>query len=49
VYQTLEVFFEKSFNQDGAVPLADAKKAAKTAADLIQENMNFKSDFGGDS
>jgi hypothetical protein len=49
VYRTLELFFEKSFNQDGAVPLADAKKAAKTAADLIRKNMSFKSDFGNDA
>jgi hypothetical protein len=46
VYQTLEVFFEKSFNNDGAVPQTDAKKAAKTAAKLVQTNMGFKSDFG---
>jgi hypothetical protein len=49
VYQIMEVFFEKSFNNDGAVPQADAKKAAKTAARLIQENMSFRSDFGSDS
>jgi hypothetical protein len=49
VYDTLEVFFEKSFNSDGAVPQVDSKKAAKTAAKLIQENMSFKSDFGSDS
>jgi hypothetical protein len=46
VYQTMETFFEKSFNQDGAVPMADAKKAAKTAAGLIRESMSFRSDFG---
>jgi hypothetical protein len=45
VYRTMEVFFEKSFNSDGAVPQTDAKKAAKTVAGLIQTNMSFKSDF----
>jgi hypothetical protein len=49
IYQTMEVFFEKSFNKDGAVPQADAKKAAKATAKLIRDNMSFKSDFGGDS
>jgi hypothetical protein len=49
VYDTLELFFEKSFNKDGAVPLADAKRAAKNAADLVQENMSFKSDFGSEA
>jgi hypothetical protein len=46
LYRTLETFFEKSFNQDGGVPLADAKRAAKTTASLIEQNMSFKSDFG---
>jgi hypothetical protein len=49
VYGTLERFFERSFNQDGAVPLTDAKKAAKKAAALIQENMSFKSEFGSEA
>jgi hypothetical protein len=45
MYQTLEVFFEKSFNQDGGIPQADAKKAAQTTTALIKQNMSFKSDF----
>jgi hypothetical protein len=49
IYQTLELFFEKSFNKDGGLPLADAKKAAAAAAKLINENMGFRSDFGTDS
>ncbi|MDR0641456.1 MAG: hypothetical protein LBG07_03250 [Treponema sp.] len=49
VYDTLELFFEKSFNNDGAVPQADSKKAAKNAAQLIRENMGFKSDFGSNA
>jgi hypothetical protein len=49
IYQTMEVFFEKSFSQDGALPQTDAKKAAKATAKLIEANMSFKSDFGGDS
>jgi hypothetical protein len=47
IYQTLEIFFEKSFNRDGGIPQADAKKAAKTTAELVEKNMSFKSDFGG--
>jgi hypothetical protein len=49
IYQILEVFFEKSFNKDGALPQTDAKKAAKTAAGLIKKNMAFKNDFGTSS
>jgi hypothetical protein len=47
IYQTMEIFFEKSFNKDGALPQLDSKKAAKAVAKLIETNMNFKSDFGG--
>jgi hypothetical protein len=46
IYHTMEIFFEKSFNRDGGIPQADAKKAATTTAGLIKENMSFKSDFG---
>jgi hypothetical protein len=49
IYQTIEVFFEKSFNKDGGLPQTDAKKAAKIAAELIKKNMSFKSDFGSGS
>jgi hypothetical protein len=49
IYQTLGIFFEKSFSKDGGLPLADAKKAANTTAKLIKENMSFKSDFGSGS
>jgi hypothetical protein len=47
IYQIMEVFFEKSFNKDGGLPQADAKKAAKTASGLIKKNMAFKNEFGG--
>ncbi|MDR1024496.1 MAG: hypothetical protein LBL56_02125 [Treponema sp.] len=49
IYQTLQLFFEKSFNTDGGLPQADAKKAAKTTTTLIEKNMSFKSDFGGEA
>jgi hypothetical protein len=49
IYRTMEVFFEKSFNKDGAIPQADAQKAAKATVKLVRQNMSFKSDFGSDS
>ena len=47
MYETLAMFFEKTFNKDAAVPQADARKAAKNAVDVMEKLMAFKSDFGG--
>ena len=47
LYDTLNKFFEQTFNKDAAVPQADAKKAAQMAVNVIQKQMAFKSDFGG--
>jgi hypothetical protein len=47
IYQTLGIFFEKSFSKDGGLPLADAKKEAAATAELIRESMSFRSDFAG--
>ena len=46
IYDTLGKFFESSFNKDAAVPQVDAKKAAKTVADVLEKTMAFKADFG---
>jgi len=47
LYDTLAMFFEKTFNKDAKVPQADAKKAAKMIVGVIEKLMAFKSDFGG--
>jgi hypothetical protein len=46
IYRTLAVFFEKTFNKDGGIPQADAKRAAQSAAALVKKNISSKSDFG---
>ncbi|MCL2833961.1 MAG: hypothetical protein FWD78_12385 [Treponema sp.] len=46
IYATLGKFFESSFNKDAAVPLVDAKKAAKKTTDVIEHQMAFRADFG---
>ena len=46
IFETLERFFDQTFNKDAGVPQADAVKAAKTALKVIQKEMGFKSDFG---
>ena len=47
LYETLEKFFEKTFNKDASVPQADAKKASQMIITVIKTQMGFKSDFGG--
>ncbi|GHT67221.1 hypothetical protein FACS1894110_12310 [Spirochaetia bacterium] len=45
IYATMALFFEKSFNQDAAIPQADAKKTAREVVTLIQKNMGFKNEY----
>lgn len=46
IYKTLAGFFEKTFNRDAGVPLADAKKAAQETSNIIEKTMAFKAEFG---
>jgi hypothetical protein len=46
IYETLEKFFEQTFNKDAGVPQTDAAKAAKLVLEVITKHMSFKSDFG---
>ena len=46
MYDTMNKFFEQSFNKDAAIPQVDAKKAAKEIVVVIEKFMSFKSDFG---
>jgi hypothetical protein len=45
IYTTLALFFEQSFNKDTGIPRTDAKKAAKSASQIIEKTMAFKADF----
>jgi len=47
IYETLEKFFQQTFNKDAGVPMTDAAKAAKVALEVISKQMAFRSDFGG--
>ena len=47
LYHTLNSFFVKTFNKDAGIPQSDAKKAAEMAINVIENQMAFKSDFGG--
>lgn len=39
MYDSLSLFFEKTFNKEAGVPLADAKKVAKLVSAKIKETM----------
>lgn len=43
LFETLTIFFEKTFNKEAGVPMADAKKAAKQAVATIQATMKLHS------
>jgi len=47
IYTTLAKFFESSFNKDAGIPLNDAKKASVRIAEVLENTMAFKADFGG--
>jgi hypothetical protein len=44
LYETLSLFFEKSFNNDAGIPQADARKAAKQVTATAEKTMAFKAD-----
>jgi len=43
---TLALFFEKTFNKEAGVPMADSKKAALKTVEIVKNTMNFVGDFG---
>jgi len=45
IYDTLQKFFEQTFNKDAGIPHSDAVKSAKVTLEVIQKQMAFKSDF----
>jgi hypothetical protein len=45
LYASLGLFFEKTFNQEAGIPQADAKKAAKRAAEIIAATMNIQAEY----
>ncbi len=42
IYDSLAMFFEKTFNKEAGVPLADAKKVAKSIALKVKETMTWE-------
>jgi hypothetical protein len=46
LYDSLALFFEKTFNQEAGIPQLDAKKSSKRVAETVKQTMSFRSDFG---
>jgi hypothetical protein len=46
LYDSLAVFFEKTFNKEAGIPQMDARKSAKKIAAIIEATMNFTGNFG---
>lgn len=45
LYDTLTIFFEKTYNKEAGVPMADAKKASQRTVEIIKNTMNFVGEF----
>jgi hypothetical protein len=45
MYETLQKFFEQTFNKDAGVPHVDAVAIAKTVVEVIKNKMSFKGDY----
>lgn len=45
LYDTLAIFFEKTYNKEAGVPMADAKKAALKTVEIVKKTMNFTGEF----
>jgi hypothetical protein len=39
VFDTMAIFFEKTFNKEAGVPMADSKKAARRVVEIMTETM----------
>lgn len=42
IYDSLNLFFEKTFNREAGVPLADAKKVAKQVAQKVKDTLTWE-------
>jgi hypothetical protein len=41
LYDSLRLFFEKTFNQEAGIPQNDANKCAQKVSDIVKTTMNF--------
>jgi hypothetical protein len=45
LYDSLGMFFEKTFNKEAGIPMADAKKGSQRVTSTMKTQMSFKGDY----
>jgi hypothetical protein len=48
LFESLALFFEKTYNKEANIPQADARKCAKQTVETIKKTMDFKGEYGSD-
>ncbi len=48
LYDSLGLFFEKTFNKEAGIPMADAKKSSQLVVTTMKTRMNFTSDYASE-
>jgi hypothetical protein len=45
IFESLEKFFEQTFNKEVGIPQADARKVAKKVTEIMSKTMDFKGEY----
>jgi hypothetical protein len=48
LFDSLRVFFEKTFNKEAGIPQVDARKGSQRVAEIVKGTMNFKGEYQAD-
>jgi hypothetical protein len=48
LFDSLELFFEKTFNKEAGIPMADAKKGSQQVVTTMKTFMDFKGDYASE-
>ncbi|MDR2029517.1 MAG: hypothetical protein LBP93_08270 [Treponema sp.] len=45
LFDSLRLFFEKTFNKEAGIPQIDARKGSQKVAEIVKKTMDFKGEF----
>jgi hypothetical protein len=45
LFESLRLFFEKTFNKEAGIPQIDARKGSQRVAEIVKETMGFKGEY----
>ncbi|MDR2900311.1 MAG: hypothetical protein LBV20_02165 [Treponema sp.] len=48
LYDSLGMFFEKTFNKEAGIPMADAKKSSQQVIETVKDKMSFRGDYASE-